>query len=101
MASDQRHVVSRDAVLAARAALGDRLHRTPTFSSEALSERIGARVFLKAELFQNTGSFKPRGMLPKLESLTAEERARGIVTWSAGNAGQGAAFAARELGIPC
>jgi threonine dehydratase len=101
MASDAPHVISRDGVLAAREAIGDRLHRTPTFSSEALSERIGARAYLKAELFQKTGSFKPRGMLPKLESLTAEERARGIVTWSAGNAGQGAAFAARELEIPC
>jgi threonine dehydratase len=94
-------VISQDDVLAAREAIGGRLHRTPLFSSRALSERIGAEAYLKAELFQKTGSFKPRGMLAKLASLTAEERSRGIVTWSAGNAGAGAAFSARELGISC
>jgi threonine dehydratase len=93
--------ISAEDVLAAREAVGGRLHRTPTFSSRALSERIGAEAYLKAELFQRTGSFKPRGMLAKLASLTADEQSRGVVTWSAGNAGQGAAFAARELGIAC
>ena len=58
-------------------------------------------MYLKAELFQRTGSFKPRGVLNKLASLSEEEKARGIVTWSAGNAAQGAAFAAAEAGIPC
>lgn len=94
-------MISRDDVLAAREVVGGRLHRTPLFSSRALSEKIGARVFLKAELFQRTGSFKPRGMLAVLSSLSAEERARGIVTWSAGNAGQGAAYAAAEHGVAC
>ena len=74
-----------------------RLHRTPLFSSRTL----GPDVFLKAELFQRTGSFKPRGMLNKLASLSREEKERGIVTWSAGNAAQGAAFAAAAEGIPC
>jgi threonine dehydratase len=94
-------VISRDDVLAAREATRGRVHRTPIFSSRALSERLGASAYLKAELFQRTGSFKPRGMLPKVASLSADEKARGIVTWSAGNAGQGAAFAARELGVAC
>jgi len=94
-------VITHDEVLAAREAVGGRLHRTPLFSSRALSERVGASAFLKAELFQRTGSFKPRGMLAKLASLTADEKARGIVTWSAGNAGAGAGFSARELGIAC
>lgn len=94
-------MISHEDVLAAREAVGGRLHRTPLFSSRALSERIGAGAHLKAELFQRTGSFKPRGMLAKLASLSADERARGIVTWSAGNAGAGAAFSARELGIAC
>jgi threonine dehydratase len=94
-------VISPDDVLAAREAVGGRLHRTPLFSSRALSERIGTQAHLKAELFQRTGSFKPRGMLAKLASLSADEKARGIVTWSAGNAGAGAAFSARELGIAC
>ena len=57
-----------------------RLHRTPTLSSRSLGER----AYLKAELLQRTGSFKPRGMLNKLASLTDDEKARGVVTWSAG-----------------
>jgi threonine dehydratase len=94
-------VITLDDVLAAREAIDARLHRTPTFSSAALSERIGARAFLKAELFQKTGSFKPRGMLAKVASLSEEEKACGIVTWSAGNAAQGAAFAASQAGVAC
>lgn len=77
--------------------LAGRLHRTPVLSCRSL----GPDVFLKAELFQRTGSFKPRGMLAKLASLSAEEKARGIVTWSAGNAAQGAAFAAAQEGVRC
>ena len=58
-------------VEAAREAIAGRLHRTPTFSSATLSELTGARVSLKAELFQRTGSFKPRGVLTNLAALTA------------------------------
>ena len=65
------------------------------------SRTLGPDAFLKAELFQRTGSFKPRGMLNKLASLTRDERSRGIVTWSAGNAAQGAAFAATQEGMEC
>ena len=72
-------------------------HRTPTFSCRTL----GPDVHLKAELLQKTGSFKPRGMLTLVDSLPDEKKAGGIVTWSAGNAAQGAAFAAREAGIAC
>src|SRR5262245_47489799 len=70
-------------------------------SSRTLSERTGARVHLKAELFQRTGSFKPRGVLAKVESLTSEESRRGVVTWSAGNAAQAVAWAAAAAGIDC
>lgn len=62
---------------------------------------LGGTVLLKAELLQRTGSFKPRGMLNAVAALSPEERARGIVTWSAGNAAQGAAFAATQAGIAC
>ncbi len=65
------------------------------------SRSLGPRTYLKAELFQRTGSFKPRGMLAKVASLSPEEKARGVVTWSAGNAAQGAAFAAAQEGIAC
>ena len=83
-----------DDVAAARASIGDRLHRTPVFSSAALSELARARVYLKAELFQRTGSFKPRGVLAKVASLSTDEKRRGVITISAGNAAQAVAYAA-------
>jgi threonine dehydratase len=87
-------VPSRDDVLAAREAIGGRLHRTPLFSSRTLSERIGAQAYLKAELFQRTGSFKPRGVLTKLASLGADEKRRGVIGISAGNHAQALAYCA-------
>lgn len=91
-------IPSRDDVLTAREALGDRLHRTPTFSSATLSRLTGARVFLKAELFQRTGSFKPRGILYKIDSLSPDEKARGVISISAGNAAQAVAWASAQAG---
>jgi threonine dehydratase len=92
-------MVSRDDVLRARETIGGRLHRTPTFTSRTLSERIGADVRLKAELFQVTGSFKPRGVLTKLASLTPDEKAAGVIAISAGNHAQAVAWAAAAEGI--
>ena len=86
-------------VQAAREAIGDRLHRTPTFSSATLSELTGARVSLKAELFQRTGSFKPRGVLTNLAALTPEERERGVIGISAGNHAQALAWGASVEGL--
>jgi threonine dehydratase len=86
-------------VLAARKAIGGRLLRTPTFSSATLGDLTGARVFLKAELFQKTGSFKPRGVLTNLAALTADQRARGVISISAGNHAQALAWGARTEGI--
>jgi threonine dehydratase len=93
--------LNRDDILRAREAIGGKLLRTPMFGSRTLSELTGARVHLKAELFQRTGSFKPRGMLAKLASLTGDEKKRGVVTWSAGNAAQGLAWSAAIEGIAC
>jgi threonine dehydratase len=87
--------VSRADVEKARSVLAGRIHRTPTFGSAALG------VSLKAELFQRTGSFKARGALNRLASLTPEERERGVVTWSAGNTAQAVAWAAGEEGVDC
>ena len=64
-----------------------------------LSEICGAPVYIKWENQQLCGSFKLRGALYKMNSLTPEERARGVVTCSSGNHGQGVALAAKELGI--
>jgi threonine dehydratase len=91
--------LSLDDVVAARAAIGGRLHRTPTFSSATLSERVGAPVHLKAELFQRTGSFKPRGVLTKLASLSDEEKRRGVIGISAGNHAQALAYCAAMDGL--
>ena len=81
------------------AEIGPYIHRTPTVRSRLLSEFIGCNVHLKQELFQKTGSYKPRGMLWALMCLSAAQRARGVITFSAGNAAQGLAYAAGLLGI--
>ena len=72
-------MVSIDDVRAAREAISGRLHRTPVSSSESLAERTGsgAPIFLKAELFQKTGSIKTRGVLTILAALEPEQRERG------------------------
>ena len=73
---------------------------TPIYLSETFSRRCGREVRLKAENLQRTGSFKIRGAVNKLSTLTSEERAAGVVAASAGNHGQAVAWAARELGVP-
>ena len=88
-------------IRAAAERIAGRVHHTPLFSSASLGARIGARLFLKCESLQKTGSFKARGALNKVLSLSAEERARGLITVSAGNHAQAVAWAAREVGAPC
>jgi threonine dehydratase len=73
---------------------------TPFIESPALNERLQARVFLKLELFQRTGSFKFRGAYNRLVQLTPAECERGVVAFSSGNHAQGVAAAARILGVP-
>lgn len=75
------------------------IFRTPLRESFLLSEHIGARVFLKLENWQITGSFKLRGALNRMALMTADERARGIVTASAGNHALGVGYAARQMHI--
>jgi threonine dehydratase len=72
---------------------------TPCLHSHALSESFGAPVHLKAECLQRTGSFKVRGAAARISRLSAAERARGVVTASAGNHAQGVAVAARQAGV--
>jgi threonine dehydratase len=71
---------------------------TPVLESPLLNERVGARVLLKAECLQHTGSFKIRGAMNRLLQLSADERAAGVVAFSSGNHAQGVAQAARWLG---
>ena len=87
--------VTPDDVRRAARTIGGRLHRTPTFTSRSL----GPGRHLKAELFQRTGSFKPRGVLNRLAALTPEERRRGVIGVSAGNYAQALAWGAAEAGI--
>jgi threonine dehydratase len=76
------------------------VHRTPLVSSRTLSERLGTRVSLKLEMFQKTGSFKPRGAFNQLLHLAPDARRRGVVGVSGGNFAQGLAYAGRVLGVP-
>jgi threonine dehydratase len=84
---------------AAKAIAGAVAH-TPTAHAATLSGLAGCDIWLKLETLQATGSFKERGALTKLLSLTPDERKAGVVAMSAGNHAQGVAYHARRLGIP-
>jgi threonine dehydratase len=86
---------------AARETIAGHVRRTPLQRSDSLSQELGCEVWLKLELFQKTGSFKPRGAFAQLPAVLPEARERGVVAVSGGNFAQGAAYAARELGVRC
>ena len=90
-----RAMIERSDVERAAGVIAGRLHRTPLLSCRTL----GPDVFLKAELLQRTGSFKPRGVLTKLASLSDEEKSRGVIAISAGNHAQAVAWGAAEEGL--
>jgi threonine dehydratase len=92
-------LVSHDRIVAAREVIRGRLHYTPVATSAYLSSAVGTAIHLKLELFQKTGSFKPRGVLNRLANMSDAERQRGLVTLSAGNHAQAVAWAAREYGV--
>ncbi len=92
-------MISIDDVERAARTIAGRVHRTPLVRSATLSDRLAAEAWLKAELFQRTGSFKVRGALNRLAELTAEERERGVISISAGNHAQALAWASREAGL--
>ena len=87
-------------VEAARARIRDAITETDCDLSRTLSEIFGAKIWLKRENLQFTGSFKERGALNKLLQLSEDERKRGVIAMSAGNHAQGVAFHAQRLGIP-
>src|SRR5215510_11964033 len=86
-------------VRAARERIAAHLHRTPLVGSATLSRLTGHDTHLKLENFQKTGSFKPRGALNNMSQLDAGQRAKGVITISAGNHAQGVSYAAGLLGI--
>jgi threonine dehydratase len=73
--------------------------RTPLEYSLSLSNKLGTNVYVKYELFQKTGSFKPRGSFNKLLSMSDEERRKGVVAVSGGNHAQAVAYVAKVLGL--
>ena len=85
---------------AARRVIAGVVLRTPMLPAPKLSAVTGAEVYVKYENLQVTNSFKDRGALVKLASLSEAERARGVITMSAGNHAQAVAYHARRLGIP-
>jgi threonine dehydratase len=87
-------------VEAARRTIAGAVLRTPMLPAPKLSGLTGADVFVKYENLQVTNSFKERGAVNKLASLSAEERARGVIAMSAGNHAQAVAYHAARLGIP-
>jgi threonine dehydratase len=89
-----------DDIRAAAKRIDGAIVRTPMLQSKMLSEMIGAEVWLKFENLQLTGAYKERGALNKLLQLTDQERARGVITASAGNHAQAVAYHAKRLGIP-
>jgi threonine dehydratase len=98
----QPEVPTLEAIRATRARLGDLVVTTPVrrWQDDALDRAVGAttQVFLKEELFQRTGTFKPRGALSVMLGLAPDARARGVTAVSAGNHAMAVAYAARVLG---
>jgi threonine dehydratase len=103
------HVVTLAQIQEARPTVASRVHRTPLLSSTTAGRFVEAAtgtkladgcLYLKGEHLQKTGSFKTRGMTWKVASLTPEERTRGIITLSAGNAAQAYAWAGASAGVP-
>jgi len=91
--------VTLSSIQSARTRIGDAIHLSPCQLSHHLSERIGMPIYLKLENLQRTGSFKERGALNKLLTLTEEERRRGVIAASAGNHAQGVAYHSARLGV--
>jgi threonine dehydratase len=93
-----RTLLELDDIVRAHARIEGRVSNTPTFRSSSLGEELGLRIHLKAELFQRTGSFKPRGVFNKLLSMDSADLSRGLVSLSAGNHAAALAYGATAVG---
>ena len=92
-------MITLDDIRQARETIAPYVKRTPLERSETLSRRFNTNVYIKYELFQKTGSFKPRGAFNKILSLTDDQKSKGVVAVSGGNHAQGVAYAATTLGV--
>ena len=92
-------MITLNDVKAAAEKVSSYVRRTPLWKSETLSKRLGTNVYLKMELFQKTGSFKPRGAFNQILAKEKDVLDKGAVAISGGNFAQGAAYASRVLGV--
>jgi threonine dehydratase len=92
--------VTAEAIRKAYEDLSNVVIRTPTIKAPGLSILTGIDITLKLENLQHTSSFKPRGAYNKMKSLTKDQKAKGVITMSAGNHAQAVAYHAREMDIP-
>ena len=92
-------MIDLETIRSARERITPYVHRTPMQRNRTLSEELGTNVYLKLELFQKTGSFKPRGAFNKMLTHLDEIRRTGIVAMSGGNFAQGVAYAGSALGV--
>lgn len=90
-----------DDIVKIRSSYSNVIRKTPLHHSETFSRMSGARIYLKAEFQQKTGSFKLRGAYAKIKSMTKEEKKNGVIAASAGNHAQGVAYASKLEKIPC
>jgi len=97
--SERALVPTFEDILAARKVLAGHVLDTPCIHSPALSERTGAKVYLKLENLQRTASFKERGALNRMSALNESQRSKGVIAASAGNHAQGVAYHARRMGV--
>jgi len=94
----KRNITLRD-IYKARITTAPIIRKTPLVNSPSLTEHVGVPVYLKLDNLQHTGAFKIRGAANMILSLTAEEKARGVATFSSGNHGRAVAYIAKRLGI--
>lgn len=92
-------MLTTDLIHEARERITRRIHRTPVVTSRQFDEVAGTKVFFKCENLQRAGAFKIRGATNKIQSLTDDEKSRGIVAFSSGNHAQAVALAGREAGV--
>ena len=92
-------MITLNDVKAAAEKVSSYVRRTPLWKNETLSKRFGTNVYLKMELFQKTGSFKPRGAFNQMLAREKDILDKGAVAISGGNFAQGVAYASRVLGV--
>jgi threonine dehydratase len=93
-------MVTLESIEAAATRIGPSIYESPLVHSKTLSRLSGNAIFLKLENLQMTGSFKERGALNRILTMTDDERRQGVIAASAGNHGQGVAYHATQRGIP-